>query len=404
MNSTTSRSVDIAIVGAGVVGLCAGLLLARAGFKISIIDPINVIPTLPEAYDLKTYALTPASMRMFKRLNVAVELEKQRICELHGMQVWDAGSRGAIEFSAQALGRDSLGSIVEHANLVRALRLAIGQCEQIRQVSDRVVDIKFTDRLNILNLERGAPIHAELVLGCDGANSPVRQLLGVDTRRVEYVQQALVCNVEVQYPHAQIARQRFLPNGPIAFLPLAAKNSCAVVWSTSPEEALVALEAPSESFEGMLVAAFDYRLGNVRLTSERKVIPLQKLHSARYVVNRAILLGDAAHVVHPLAGQGLNLGLMDAAALAQSLGQREKLTLRFPRAALRQFERMRRGENLAMLSFTDQINKIFRRDHRLIKGVRGTGMCAFDRLIPLKHWIMLRAMGDYGDVPSIASR
>ncbi|MDA0823118.1 MAG: UbiH/UbiF/VisC/COQ6 family ubiquinone biosynthesis hydroxylase [Proteobacteria bacterium] len=404
MNSTTSNSADIAIVGAGIVGLCASLLLARAGFKISIIDPLSAVPSLPEAYDLRTYALTPASLRMFKRLNVVAELEKHRICEFHGMQVWDASSKGAIEFSALALGRDCLGAIVEHANLIRALHLAIGQCEGIRLVSDRVIDIAFTDPMNILNLERGARIHADLVLGCDGANSPVRQLLGVDTQRLEYVQHALVCNVNVEHPHTHIARQRFLPNGPIAFLPLADTNSCAVVWSTSPEQARFAHDAPIESFEAMLASAFDYRLGNVRLASERMVIPLQKLHSARYVINRAILLGDAAHVVHPLAGQGLNLGLMDAAALAQCLGPHEKLTLQFPGAALRQFERMRRGENFAMLSFTDQINKLFRLEHRFIKEMRGTGMCAFDRFIPLKHWIMLRAMGDYGDVPSIASR
>jgi 2-octaprenylphenol hydroxylase len=396
--------VDIAIVGAGIVGLCAGLLLGRAGYNVSIIDPLITVPTLPEATDLKTYALTPASMRMFKRLNVVAELEKPRICEFHGMQVWDARSQGAIEFSAMALGRDCLGTIVEHSNLVRALHLAIGQCEQIRQVSDRVIDIEFTERMNILNLERGAYVHADLVLGCDGANSPVRDLLGVDTERVEYLQHALVCNVQVEHPHLKIARQRFLPNGPLAFLPLADKNSCAVVWSTSPQEAHLAHGAPTESFEAMLANAFDHRLGDIRLVSDRMVVPLQKLHSASYVVNRAILLGDAAHVVHPLAGQGLNLGLMDAAALAQCLGVCEELTLRFPRLALRRFERMRRGENLAMLNFTDQINKFFRREQRIVQAVRGAGMCTFDRLIPLKHWTMLRAMGDYGDVPNIASR
>ena len=154
----------------------------------------------------------------------------------------------------------------------------------------------------------------------------------------------------------------------------------------------------------MLRNAFANTLGAVTLCSERSVVPLQKLHASKYVDGRAILLGDAAHVVHPLAGQGLNLGLMDAAALAQCLDKPEAINLEFPGAALRQFERMRRGENLAILSMTDQLNRLFRDSRPLVKLIRSSGMLGVNQFWPVKHWLMLRAMGDVGDVPDLAAR
>jgi len=397
-------ATDIAVVGAGLVGLSACALLENQGYRVALIDPSAGQTALPDPYDLRTYALTPASMRLFDRLGVGAAMQATRIAQFHGMRVWDANSDGVIEFGAAALGRECLGYVVEHANLICALNAVLAVRSGVTRITGRVNALHQGDAGVRLGLDTGAELRASLVLGCDGANSGMRELLGLLQKARDYVQHALVCNVEVECDHDNIARQRFLGDGPLAFLPLPEARMCAVVWSTTPERAAHAASASDDDFMTMLGTAFGHTLGKVRATSERLALPLQTLHTGQYAVDRAVLLGDAAHVVHPLAGQGLNLGLMDAAALAEVLGPRDDLTLKLPHAALRRFERMRRGENLVMLKVTDQINRLFRDEHPLVRRVRGFGMTAIGGLVPLKHWLILRAMGDVGDVPAIAAR
>lgn len=394
---------DIAVVGAGVVGLSVSVQLENLGYQIALIDPVTQPPQLPEHYDLRTYAITPASMRLFEKLGVYGALARSRITEFCGMQVWDADSDGAIQFSAPALGRERLGWIVEHSNLMIALHQSLLNRANVTRIAGSVNAIDQTEKDVGLILNNDEALRAALVVACDGANSPLRSLLNLSAVTRDYVQHAVVCNVEVELEHAKIARQRFLASGPLAFLPLPQAHECAVVWSTKREQAVQALNASDDDFRQTLGAAFDHRLGAIRGTSKRLIVPLQTLHTNQYAVGRTVLLGDAAHVVHPLAGQGLNLGLMDAAALAQVLGPRDELNLRFPRSSLRQYERMRRGENMAMLKITDQLNQLFGDEHNLTRRLRGTGMRVVDRVQPLKKWLMLRAMGDVGDVPIIAA-
>lgn len=393
------------MVGAGAVGLASALALAKQGYRVTLIDPDQTVPDLAVDYDLKTFALTPASMRLIERLGVADQLDLNRLEAFHGMQVWDGNSEASIEFSAAALGRECLGYMVEDSNLTRALHLAVERSDLITRRNNLLAGILLSDSDVELRFSDGStPITVGLLVGCDGANSQVRSLLGIEAKRIEYTQHALVCNVEVEYCHGSVARQRFLSDGPIAFLPLPDQHTCAVVWSTTPEQASIALNASKSDFERLLGNAFANALGSLNLTSERVILPLQKLHTEKYTTGRAVLLGDAAHVVHPLAGQGLNLGLMDAAALAECLGAHEKLKLKFPGASLRRFERMRRGENLAMLNLTDQLNRLFRQNSQLVVSLRSAGMRGVSRFWPLKHWLMLRAMGDVGDVPELAAR
>ena len=385
--------------------MASALALAKQGYGVTLVDPHHNQPILGAPYDLKTVALTPASMRLFERIDVASKFDHTRLAAFIGMQVWDGDGEGSIDFTAAALNRDCLGTIIEDSNLGRALHLAVSNNPLISRRHAFVAAIELTDRDVHLEFDEGSEaLRTRLVLGCDGAQSPVRSILGIKAQSVEYSQHAVVCNVDVERGHGLVARQRFLRNGPIAFLPLPDADQCAVVWSTSPEEAAAAANATITEFEQMLRSAFANTLGAVTLCSERAVVPLQKLHASKYVDGRAILLGDAAHVVHPLAGQGLNLGLMDAAALAQCLDKPEAINLEFPGAALRQFERMRRGENLAILSMTDQLNRLFRDSRPLVKLIRSSGMLGVNQFWPVKHWLMLRAMGDVGDVPDLAAR
>lgn len=401
---TGTETVDIAVVGAGVVGLCVCALLEKLGYRIALIDRDPRPPPLPEPYDLRTYALTPASMRVFDKLGVSAALQASRIAEIRAMRVWDAGSDGALEFSAAALGRRRLGTIVEQSNLLCALHTVLAARSEVVRFTGRLSGLDQCADIVHLRLDSGEQLSAPLVLACDGADSTMRGLLGLNPNAVEFAQHAIVCNVEVERDHDNVARQRFLAAGPLAFLPLPAARMCAIVWSTTPQQAARAAGASNDAFAAMLGSAFDHALGRVRATSERLVVTLRTLHAGHYAVARTVLLGDAAHVVHPLAGQGLNLGLMDAAALAEALGPREALGLRFPRTALRRFERARRGENLAWLKLTEHLNRLFRDEHRSIQRLRGAGLSAVDRILPLKHWLMLRAMGELGDVPAIASK
>jgi 2-octaprenylphenol hydroxylase len=394
---------DIAIVGAGVVGLCVCALLENQGYRIALIDPLLQPPALPDPYDLRTYAITPASMRLLDKLGVYAAMDHSRVAEFFGMEVWDAASNGAIQFSAAALGRERLGHIVEHSNLMIGLHKTLVNRRKLTRLVGSVKALEQGDLDVGVVLDNGEKLRAALVLACDGANSPMRLLLGLSAKTRDYTQHAIVCNVEVEVRHANVARQRFLTTGPLAFLPLPKPRECAIVWSTTAEQATWAATASDQEFQAVLGVAFDHALGEVRSASERLAVPLQSLHTSHYAVGRTVLLGDAAHVVHPLAGQGLNLGLMDAAALAEVLAERDELSLRFPGSSLRRYERMRRGENSAMLKVTDQLNRLFGDEHELARRVRGTGMAAVNRIVPLKHWLMLRAMGDVGDVPTVAA-
>ncbi len=394
---------DVVVVGAGVVGLSVSMLLEKSGYRIALVDPKTQPPPLSEKFDLRTYAISPASMRLFDKLGVYDVIDHSRITEFCGMQVWDANSNGAIRFDANELGRDRLGWIVEHSNLMIALTealFALGNVDRITGLVD-AIDQKESDVGLIL--DNGKELRAPLVLGCDGANSRIRGFLNLSAKVRDYVQHSILCNVEIEFTHAQMARQRFLATGPLAFLPLPNPHECSIIWSTTREQASRVVKASDSDFHRMLGAAFEHRLGVIQSSSKRLVVPLQALHTKHYVSGRTVLLGDAAHVVHPLAGQGLNLGLMDAAALAQVLGSRDDMNLRFPRNQLRRYERMRRGENMAMLKITEELNQLFCDDHDLTRWLRGTGMRVVDRMLPLKKWLMLRAMGDVGDVPIIAS-
>ena len=401
----TRHSVDIAVVGAGVVGITAALLLARNGYEVALIDPAAPPgPFRPTSdYDIRVYALTPASLRVFTALGAAATLDPDRLAAFRGMHVWDAGSDGMLHFEAGRLGRESLGTIIEHANLHASLHALAAGARNLTRLGTAVSAMETGDERCVLHLDNGGHVDAALVVACDGANSQVREQLGIAANASAFRQDAIICNVETERPHASIARQRFLDDGPLAFLPLPPAHACSIVWTTSPHAAAAAVAAPDAVFAAQLAEAFSGELGVIRSTGPRCAVPLQRLHAQRYVVGRSVLLGDAAHVVHPLAGQGLNLGIMDAAALAEVFGPRSELELRFPRAAQSRFERMRRGENLVMLQTTTALNRLFRDQHRIGKRARGLGMRAVDAITPLKHWLMLRAMGDVGDVPAIAA-
>lgn len=396
--------VDIAVVGGGVVGMVSALLLADAGFDVMLVDPVTQLPARDDPYDLRTFALTPASQRILAHCGVWGALDLARVSTFQAIEVWDGAGDGLVRFDASAGVRLPLAYLVELSNLITACHRTLALRARIRDLAGQVNVVVMNERECVLHLADGRELVAGVVLACDGADSPLRALCGIEVDEVDYGQQAIVANVTTTLPHAGTARQRFLASGPLAMLPLPPPCETAVVWSTSPEEAAWALACTDEEFCARLGTAFESRLGRVLATSRRLTFPLRRQHAREYVHERVALVGDAAHVVHPLAGQGLNLGLLDAATLAELLASRESIALRAPQSLLKRYARMRRGENLLMLMVTDQLNRLFAATNPAMVQLRNAGLRMTQHLRPLKRRLLARAMGDSGELPEIARR
>ncbi len=393
---------DFAVVGSGVVGATLACLLVDAGASVVLIDGVARHPARDEPYDLRTYSLTPASRRILSAIGAWQRLDQARITAYHGMHVWDAQRRGAIDFDAADNGRPELGYIVELSNLQQALEGALHARRQLTMQPGLVETLLPAPEGISLQLGSGRGVTARVIAACDGGDSALRGLVGIDVEAREYAQQAVVANVRTAEPHGHVARQRFLADGPLAFLPLPDPHWCSVIWSTREDHAAHAVGQDDAGFCHALAAAFEHTLGEVLSTSRRLRFPLRWRHARQYSAERVVLVGDAAHLMHPLAGQGMNVGLLDAAVLAECADRAGPAALRYPRALLQRYERRRRGEVLMMLEATDRLSRLFTADNPALGWLRSAGLDLTNRLPPVKRLLMSHAMGDAGDLPEIA--
>ncbi len=393
---------DVAVVGSGVVSATLACLLADAGASVVVVDGVARHPARDEPYDLRTYSLTPASRRILSAIGAWQRLDHGRVAAYHGMHVWDGARRGAIDFDAADNGRPELGYIVELSNLQQALAGAL-QARPGLQTEPVLVEslLPVPDGIS-LQTGNGRDVTARIAAACDGGDSALRGLVGIEVEERRYAQQAVVANVRTSVPHGGVARQRFLADGPLAFLPLPDPHWCSVIWSTREDLAARAVEQDDASFGHELTAAFEWTLGEILATSRRLRFPLRWRHARQYSAERVVLVGDAAHLMHPLAGQGLNVGLLDAAVLAECVGRAKRGALRYPRALLQRYERRRRGEVLMMLEATDRLSRLFTADNPALGWLRSAGLDFTNRLPFLKRQLMSHAMGDAGDLPEIA--
>ncbi|MEX2480030.1 MAG: FAD-dependent monooxygenase [Gammaproteobacteria bacterium] len=396
-----SPPFDIAVVGAGVTGLTAAALAAHEGARVVVVAAeCDFSPPHATVMDLRTYALTPAAARVLDYVGAWELLDHKRIGKFDSMSVWDAGSRGRIEFTPPPLHVGPLGWIVEQRNLIAALGRVL--TEQGVPVRRQALAACSGANPALLTLADGQHVAARLVIGADGMNSMLRRCAGIEWREESYEQRAIVANVTTTLPHRRIARQRFLPSGPLAFLPLAAPHESSIVWSCTTARA-AALEREDDSgFARELAHAIEHDLGDIVAVSARAGYPLGRARAGRLVSGSLVLVGDAAHRLHPLAGQGLNLGLLDVAALFECLGPAAGAA-GWPRpAALRRYERWRQSEAQMLLVATDALHRLFQREEFALRWLRGAGFGLTDACRPLKHWFADRAMGNSGDVPRIA--
>ncbi|MGJ7458254.1 UbiH/UbiF/VisC/COQ6 family ubiquinone biosynthesis hydroxylase [Halomonas sp. RA08-2] len=400
---------EVVIVGAGMVGAALACLLGRAGVEVTLVDARESLLD-PEAVGrgqpgIRVSALTPVSQRLLGRLGVWEWMAARRISPYRFMQVWDAEGSGEVSFSAEQAGVVKLGHIVENDVTQAALEQRLVALPSVRLVlGARVTGLEAADGKRCLRLADGRRLVAPLVVAADGARSPLRELAGIETRERDTGHRAVVTTVKVELPHGDVARQAFLPTGPLAFLPLridGERHHCSIVWSTSPEEAERLQGLAPEALGDELAGAIDHRLGEVTVVDRAVAFPLVQRHAQRYVLPGLALVGDAAHSIHPLAGQGVNLGLMDAAVLAEELlaARRRGVALGEERWLAR-YARRRRGDNAGMLALMDGFRLLFGARHPALALARNLGLGAVDRLIPLKRLIMQQAIGHRGRLPA----
>ncbi|WP_444986191.1 UbiH/UbiF/VisC/COQ6 family ubiquinone biosynthesis hydroxylase [Halomonas mongoliensis] len=400
---------EVVIVGAGMVGAALACLLGEAGVEVALVDAREALLD-PEAVGrgqpaMRVSALTPVSQRLLERLGAWEWMAARRVSPYRHMQVWDAEGSGEVSFSADQAGVPILGHIVENDVTLAALERRLRALPSVQLVlGGRVAGLEAAEgEARRVRLADGRCLVAPLVVAADGARSPLRELAGIETRERDTGHRAVVTTVRVARAHGEVARQAFLPTGPLAFLPLCLEGEshyCSIVWSTSPEEAERLQGLSPEALGQVLAAAIDHRLGEVTVVERTVAFPLVQRHAERYVLPGLALVGDAAHSIHPLAGQGVNLGLMDAAVLAEELlaARRRGVGLGNERW-LGRYARRRRADNAGMLALMDGFRLLFGARHPALALARNLGMSGVDRLTPVKRLLLQQATGHRGRLP-----
>ena len=387
-------ALDIVVVGGGMVGAAAALALSRAGFKTALVEARAPQPWQPQhEMDLRVVGLAPSSIQLLDDMDVWTSIREARSSAYSHMHVWDAESGASISFDAASEDRQQLGYIVEN-NLVQwTLWQALEAAGVQRLCPSQVLAFEAREDRIQLELDDGQSLNAGLLVAADGAASPLRQLAGIGTRGRDYEQSAVVAHLQTERPHENTAWQRFLPAGPLALLPLADGRS-SLVWSMPEDEARRVLALDDQGFLGELGIASDFRLGRILATSARAAFPLKLQLAQRYQAERFVLLGDAAHAVHPLAGQGVNLGLRDVTELRDTLVA-ARVAGRDIGAehVLRRYARRRRSaDTLDALGF-DALARIYAWQSTPLVAARGFGVRLLDRLSPIKRRIADHAAG-----------
>jgi 2-octaprenylphenol hydroxylase len=406
----SSVAYDVVIVGSGIVGATTALALARQSqLKIALLEA-GSFPTewRSDTHDHRVSAISLASKNIFQNLKVWESIVQKRISPYTHMHVWDSDEHAEIQFAAADVNENALGFIIEDA-VMRASVL-----EELKRYQN--VEFIFSQKLKSihrppaateieLTLEAGAheKVMTKLLIAADGANSLVRDLAGIELTAWDYEHTALVAAVQTELPHQRTARQRFIATGPLAFLPLEDANTCSIVWSTSHEHAKELLALSGEEFCLVLQKAFKHKLGVIKAVDKRYAFPLRMRHAKNYVQSNLALIGDAAHTIHPLAGQGVNLGLLDAVCLAEVILDAAKKNRDFSsHATLRRYERWRKSDNLTMLAGVEVLKRLFASDYASVQSMRHMGLTLTNRTQAIKNFFANYALGFRGDLPGIA--
>jgi 2-polyprenylphenol 6-hydroxylase len=393
--------LDVIVVGAGVVGAATALALVREGYEVALIEARAPPAWKPEdEIDARVVALAADSVTLLDELGVWSDVVAARASADRRMCVWDALAPGELSFDAADRGEAALGWIVENRLLQHALWQALAEPSDPEHAARMLcpAEVSAIESENAgasLTLADGTRLRSRLLVAADGSNSPMRKQLGIATRDRDYAQRAIVAHVGTERAHESTAWQRFQSGGPLAFLPLADGRS-SIVWSLPNADADRLLGLDDADFCAELGCAMDFRLGTITSSTPRMAFPLRMRLAERYVAGRCILIGDAAHAVHPLAGQGLNLGLRDVRCLRDQLvSARSRNSDPGAAHVLRRYERERRSENTLAANSFSLIESSFRTDSTVIAGMRGAALDLANHMSPLKRLLGDAAAGRF---------
>lgn len=395
------QSVDVAIVGGGMVGLAVACGLQGSGLRVAVLEQREPQPLAMDADPaLRVSAINAASEKLLTRLGVWSDIVARRASCYHGMEVWDKDSFGRIEFDDQSMGYSHLGHIVENAVIHYALWQKAQQYSDITLMAPaELQQVAWGENEAFLTLKDGAMLTARLVIGADGANSWLRNKADIPLTFWDYRHHALVATIRTEEAHGAVARQAFHGEGILAFLPLSDPHLCSIVWSLAPEAAGRMQQLSDEQFNQALNIAFDNRLGLCQVESDRQVFPLTGRYARQFAAHRLALVGDAAHTIHPLAGQGVNLGFMDAAELVDELKRLHRQGKDIGQYLyLRRYERSRKHSAAMMLAGMQGFRELFAGTNPAKKLLRDIGLKLADTLPGVKPQLLRQAMG-LNDLP-----
>ena len=398
---------DIVIVGGGAVGSAVASLLGQINktvqgdkqqLKIALIESYEPPQFDPSQVDPRVAALTEKTRLIFEQIGIWQQLVDKRVCAYKAMNVWDAEGTGRITFDCQQVQQPNLGHIVENSALVSTLIEHLKQQPNIElYYPANIVDYQLQQDVITLTLDNQSVLSAQLLIAADGANSAVREHFQFATKQWDYGQHAIVTTITTENPNQLTAWQRFMPTGPLAFLPLnniGDDHCCSIVWSQDTTEAKRLMALEDDQFCQQLSRASEHCLGEVLKIEKRHLIPLRQSHATDYVMPRVALIGDAAHSIHPLAGQGANLGFSDAQVLAEEIAKAFDRDLDLgDESVLKPYQRRRKPENLATMAAMEGFKRLFGSQNSTLRLLRNYGLSAINGLGAIKNKLIKQAMG-----------
>lgn len=380
---------DVLVVGGGVVGLTAAIAMQQQNLTVAVVDSGSMTIDLSQP-DPRVYAINQSSQALFEKLGVWADIVKSRISPYRKMYVWDSQNGAQIDFDCRMIGESCLGNIIEESVIKAAL---------LKQAKALDIQLLAKQSVTTINLEEDAvniscktsTYTAALLIVADGGNSKTRDCLGVTVTTWPYHQQAIVTTVEVEKPHDKTAWQVFNPDGPLALLPLESPHRCSIVWSTQPKKAQRLIEADEETFNQDLTFAFQAKLGACKVVDKRHQFPLIMRHANQYHGHRWIVMGDAAHTIHPLAGLGLNVGLADVNTWLNIVYKARNPI--WSGRYLKAYQRARKNEVWKIIALMQGLKNLFINPLPAVRGIRGIGLRICNNLPPLKRFLIDQAGG-----------
>ena len=399
-------SVEVIVAGGGMAGMTMGLALATAGISTAVIEMQPADALRDAGFDGRTSAIAYGSQQIFDGVGIwrdlAARAEPIRAIRIADGTLNDGPSSLFLHYDRLDVGSDALGYILENRDIRDVQLTAAAAAKAFHLLAPARVAGAERDSAGVdVELDDGRRIAARLLIAADGRNSPLRLAAGIRATQIDYPQTAIVCTVAHARPHDGVAVELFLPAGPFAMLPMTGQRRN-IVWSERADLAQHILALDDDAFFTELHRRFGDWLGEIRVVGPRFGFPLGLMHAERYTDRRLALIGEAAHVIHPIAGQGLNLGLRDVAALAESIVDARRLGLDIGSGeVLARYERWRRFDNVLMATAMDGLNRLFSNDIGPLRLARDLGLAAVNRMPPLKRFFMRHAMGIVGDLPRL---